>query len=72
MAKADKSRLEAARDELKKIEKVYDKLVRHNTAPLSEIEKQKHYDACREALIAKKEAKRTVESLESGIPVTGK
>jgi len=66
MAKADKTKLETAREELKKAQETYERLVRQDTAKLTEGQKQKHSQACREALTAKREAKKTVDALKRG------
>ena len=64
MAKAEKSKLEIATEELRKAERKYEELVgqkRLNKLKASEKD-------CQDALQAKREAKKTVDALRRGLP----
>lgn len=66
MAKAEKTKLETAKEELRKAEQAYEELVHRDMSQLNEEQKQQHIQLCRDALNSKREAQRIVEDLKLG------
>ena len=68
MAKTEKSKLEAATEELRKAEQKYEGLIGRKIQNKSKVSEKD----CQDALLAKRETKKVVDAIRQGLPVPKK